>query len=116
MAIRSEQCHGSPMDKRLAMLEDLTRSGKADAFAWYALALEYKSKARFDDAMQTFSTLREKEPGYIPMYLMAGSMLIELGREQEARAWLTDGIQRAEAANNAHARDEMEALLDSISS
>ena len=102
------------MEKRLAMLENLTSSGKADAFAWYALALEYKSKGRIDDALQTFSTLREKDPGYIPMYLMAGSMLVEAGREDEARAWLRDGIERASAAGNAHARDEMTAVLDSI--
>jgi len=102
------------MEKRLAMLENLTRSGKADAFAWYALALEYKSKDRIDDALQTFSTLREKDPGYIPMYLMAGSMLVEAGREDEARTWLRDGIERAGAAGNAHARDEMTALLESI--
>ncbi len=102
------------MEKRLAMLENLTSSGKADAFAWYALALEYKSKGRIDDALRTFSTLREKDPAYIPMYLMAGSMLVEAGREDEARAWLQDGIERAGAAGNAHARDEMTVLLESI--
>jgi tetratricopeptide (TPR) repeat protein len=102
------------MEKRLAMLENLTSSGKADAFAWYALALEYKSKGRIDDALRTFSTLREKDPEYIPMYLMAGSMLVEAGREDEALAWLHDGIERASAAGNAHARDEMTALVESI--
>ena len=30
------------MNKRLAMLEAMTKSGKADAFAWYGLGMEYR--------------------------------------------------------------------------
>jgi predicted Zn-dependent protease len=102
------------MSKRLAMLEQLTSSGKADAFTLYALALEYKSLGRVDDALRTFQSLREKDPGYIPMYLMAGSMLIEAGREQEGREWLQDGKERAHGVGNTHAWDEMDGLLQSI--
>ena len=102
------------MSKRLAMLEQLTGSGKADAFTWYALALEYKSADRIDDALETFKTLRERDPSYIPMYLMAGSMLIDAGREEEAREWLNDGMERAKAAGNTHAHDEMDGLMQAI--
>ena len=103
------------MSKRLAMLEQLTSSGKADAFTWYALALEYKSADRVDDALATFVTLRGKDPSYIPMYLMAGSMLIDAGREDEALAWLTDGMERAKASGDSHAHDEMDGLMQAIS-
>jgi len=99
------------MDKRLAVLESLTSSGKADSFTWYALAMEYKSKGRVDDALAAFSALREKDPSYVPMYLMAASMLLGVGRGDEARDWLTEGVERAGAAGNAHARDEMQSLL-----
>ena len=102
------------MDKRLGILEGLASSGKADAFTWYALAMEYKSKSRIDDAMRTFMVLREKHPSYVPMYLMAGSMLLEAGRDDDAREWLTEGIEKASAAGNAHARDEMAALVAMI--
>jgi len=102
------------MDKRLAVLESLTSSGKADSFAWYALAMEYKSKGRFDDAAKTFAVLRTKDPSYVPMYLVAASMLQEMGRDQDAREWLIEGIERAEVAGNSHARDEMRALLDRV--
>ncbi|MFW5740958.1 MAG: tetratricopeptide repeat protein [Myxococcota bacterium] len=101
------------MSKRLAMLEQLTGSGKADSFTWYALALEYKSAGRVDDALTTFSSLRERDPGYVPMYLMAGSMLIDAGREEEARKWLEDGMQRATEKGDSHACDEMQTLLES---
>ena len=114
MAFAPEQCHIRAMDKRLAMLEGLITSGKADSFTWYALALEYKSKGRIDDALDTFSTLRKNDPSYIPMYLMAGAMLTRAGRNEDARDWLKEGIEKANAAGNTHARDEMKKLLDSI--
>ena len=103
------------MSKRLAMLEQLTSSGKADSFTWYALALEYKSADRIEDALRTFDKLREIDPDYVAMYLMAGSMLVDAGREDEARLWLEQGMERANAAGNAHARDEMDGLLQAIS-
>lgn len=103
------------MSKRLQMLEQLTTSGKADAFTWYALALEYKSAGRIDDATATFVSLREKEPDYVPMYLMAGSMLTEAGRSDEAIAWLKAGIERATAKGDTHARDEMQGILEQVS-
>lgn len=102
------------MSKRLEMLERLTGSGKADAFTWYALALEYKSAERIDDALSTFETLRTQDPDYVPMYLMAGSMLVDVGREDEARRWLEEGMTRASTKGDTHAHDEMEALLETI--
>ncbi len=100
------------MSKRLEMLEKLTSSGKADAFAWYALALEYRSANRIDDALRAFEALRALDPNYVPGYQMAGSMLASIGRESEARTWLRDGISRATAAGNDHARAEMQDMLE----
>jgi len=105
---------GRIMSKRLQMLEQLTSSGKADSFTWYALALEYKSAERIDDAVGAFSTLRGKDPDYVPMYLMAGSMLAEAGRSDEGIAWLKQGIERAQAKGDDHARDEMQLILDQL--
>jgi tetratricopeptide (TPR) repeat protein len=102
------------MSKRLEMLEKLSASGKADSFAWYALALEYKSVERVDDAMRAFQRLRETAPDYVPMYLMAGSMLQAMGRLDEAREWLTSGIEQARQKSDDHAKNEMTDLLDRI--
>lgn len=98
-------------DKRLSMLEQLTSSGKADSFAWYALALEYKGRGRIDDALATFTTLREKDAGYVPMYLMCGTMLLEASRADEGRAWLREGVGVARAKGDTHALSELESAL-----
>src|SRR5438045_2536260 len=75
------------MSKRLAFLEKLTRDGSDDPMAWYGLAMEYKVLERWDEALQTFTTLRARKPDYVPMYLMCGQMLIDRGRTDDARDW-----------------------------
>jgi predicted Zn-dependent protease len=99
------------MNKRLTMLESLTQSGKADAFAWYGLALEYKREGRSADCLATFQKLRELHPEYLPMYLMAGQVLLTEERTDEAKSWLKAGIVVAQQQGNAHALGELESAL-----
>ncbi|MSP25613.1 MAG: tetratricopeptide repeat protein [Myxococcales bacterium] len=101
-------------DKRLAMLEGLTESGKADSFGWYALALEYRGFARIDDAVRTFRALRTRDEAYVPTYLMCGTMLATAGRNGEAREWLEHGIVQARATGNTHAASELEDALHAL--
>ena len=82
------------ISKRLAVLEKMTSGGSADPFAWYGLAMEYKGLGRNDDAVATFVKLRALDPGYVPQYLMCGTLLLDLGRHAEARDWLEAGAPR----------------------
>lgn len=102
------------MNKRLAMLESMTASGKADAFAWYGLGLEYRREGRSADAIGTFQKLRELHPEYLPMYLMAGQILTETGRPEDAKEWLGAGIRLARAQGNGHALGELESALAAL--
>ncbi len=100
--------------KRLAMLEKLTGGGQADSFSWYALALEYSAAQRVDDALKAFQTLRVNDANYLPMYLMAGTMLTQAGRKDEAREWLESGIVMARAKGENHTMSELEDALNLI--
>ena len=104
----------STPSKRLLFLEKLTREGSTDAMAWYGLAMEYRNLQRWDEALQTFTTLRTHHPDYVAMYLMCGQMLDGLGRKDEAREWLETGIARARAKGDAHALSELQAALDAL--
>ena len=99
------------MSKRLAFLEKLVADGKADSFGHYAYALELKSLGRVDDAVGAFEALRAKEPGYVPMYLMCGTMLLDAGRSDQARDWLVQGEQNASAAGDVKALGEIRDAL-----
>jgi predicted Zn-dependent protease len=101
------------MNKRLAMLESMIESGSADAFAWYGLGMEYRRAGRVADALDTFGKLRNQQPDYLPMYLMAGQTLLDAARPAEAREWLEAGIAVARAQNAVHALGELESALES---
>lgn len=99
------------MNKRLEMLEKMVASGKADSFARYALAMEYKKEGRVEDALSAFGALRETDPEYVPMYLMAGQLLIDARRGEEAKGWLVAGIELAKKKGESKAQAELEAAL-----
>ena len=102
------------MNKRLMFLEQHVAAGGADSFAFYGLAMEYRKEGRMDDAIATFTKLRDKDPSYVPMYLMAGQTLIDGGRGAEAKSWLEAGIEVAKKKGDGHALGELESALASV--
>lgn len=100
--------------KRLEFLSKMAASGAEDPFVWYGLAMEYRSLGRHDEALATFSALRARAPEYVPMYLMCGQMLESMGRGEDARAWLTSGIDAARAKGDGHALSELEGALGAL--
>jgi predicted Zn-dependent protease len=102
------------MSKRLEVLKKMMAAGSTDPFVPYALALEYSGSGQIEDALQTFSSLRDAQPGYVPMYLMCGSMLVKAGRLDEAREWLSAGAQVARAKGDTHALGELETALAEV--
>ena len=100
--------------KRLAFLEKVTAEGTEDPLAWYGLAMEYRKLERWDEALQTFTSLRTRTPDYVAMYLMCGQMLSEANRKDEAREWLESGMTAARAKGDAHALSEIESALSTL--
>lgn len=99
------------MNKRLQMLTDLVEAGKADSFVRYALALEYKKEKRIDDALQAFEALRTADPNYLPMYYMAGQLLLDLEQPDQARVWFEQGIELARGKGDNKTLRELELAL-----
>jgi predicted Zn-dependent protease len=96
--------------KRLLFLEDLVKSGKADSFARYGLAMEYRKLGRLKEAATVFDDLLQSSPDYLPQYLMAGQLLVELEQVGAARQRLEAGIALARKLGNHHALSELEAF------
>jgi predicted Zn-dependent protease len=101
------------MSKRLEFLLKVT-AGTDDPFAWYGLAMEYRSLSRFDEAVATFERLKARAPDYVPMYLMCGQLLESMGRRDDARTWLTAGIGAARSKGDGHALSELESALGTL--
>lgn len=102
------------MNKRLAFLEQHVATGAADSFAFYGLGMEYRKEGRVDDAVATFAKLKEKDPDYLPLYLMAGQTLIDAGRPAEAREWLETGIAVAQKKGDGKTLGELESALATL--
>jgi len=96
---------------RREMLEQFVAEKPTDAFARYGLALECVKLGDDSAATEHFQKLLEAHPNYVAGYFQFGQLLGRLGRTQEARKLLSDGIVVAQKAGDMHARDEMQAAL-----
>ena len=100
--------------KRLQMLEKMIAAGTRDPFVRYARALELRGLGQLDDALTALSEVKALHPEYVPTFLMAGQIAIELERSDDARTWLSEGLRAAVAAGDEHARSELQTALDSL--
>jgi tetratricopeptide (TPR) repeat protein len=96
---------------RREILEEFVAAKPADAFARYGLALECVKLGDAQAALGHFQKLLETHPEYVAGYFQLGQLLGRLGRIEEARKMLSDGIVAAQKAGDIHARDEMQAAL-----
>jgi hypothetical protein len=102
------------MSARLVMLEKLIAKGSQDPFVHYAHAMEMRTLGRGADALQAFRDLRERFPSYVPTYLMAGQLALELSETDTARQFLEQGVTTARAQGDAHAEGELMKALSTL--
>jgi len=99
---------------RREILEQFVATRPTDAFARYGLALECVKLGDDHAAAEHFQHLIQHHPDYVAGYFQYGQFLARLGRDEEARKMLSDGVVVAQRAGDAHARDEMQAALNSL--
>jgi tetratricopeptide (TPR) repeat protein len=99
---------------RVATLKEILDANPDDAFARYALGLEYSGSGETDAALAEFQRLLAAHPDYTNGYFMAAQTLARAERIDEARALLDQGIECARRTRNQHALSEMEAMLDEL--
>ncbi len=85
-----------------------------DEFLRYSLALELDKEAQHERSLSEFALLMRNAPPYVPAFFMSAQQLARLGRIDEARAVLRDGIDQARTSGNAHAAGEMSEFLASL--
>jgi tetratricopeptide (TPR) repeat protein len=99
---------------RREVLEQFVAQKPGDAFARYGIALECAKLGDDQAAAGHFQKLLEDNPQYVAGYFQFGQFLGRVGRIDEARKVLSDGIVMAQKAGDEHARDEMEAALSML--
>lgn len=103
-----------PDESRVAALKELLTANPDDAFARYALGLEYSGSGDTDAALTEFQRLLASHPDYTNGYFMAAQTLSRADRNDDARAMLRKGIESARRTGNQHAQAEMQGMLDEL--
>jgi predicted Zn-dependent protease len=93
-----------------AMLADDPR----DTFLRYSLAMELAKEGEHQRSQEIYGALMADDPPYVPAFFMSAQQWVQLGRIDEARTALRDGIEQARRQGNAHAAGEMSELLASL--
>jgi tetratricopeptide (TPR) repeat protein len=101
-------------ESRVATLKEILDQNPNDAFARYALGLEYSGGGETDEALIHFKLLLQSHPDYTNGYFMAAQALARAERKDEARDMLLDGLECARRTGNHHALSEMEGMLDEL--
>lgn len=99
---------------RVTALQEILTANPSDAFARYALGLEYSGSGETEAALAEFQSLLLAHPEYTNGYFMSAQVLERAGRIDESREMLVKGIASARQSNNRHAQSEMEAMLEEL--
>ena len=100
---------------RRQQIEAMLKDEPEDTFLRYALATELEKDEQHEDSLEILHKLTLDSPPYVPAFFMAGQQLSRLDRIEEARDWLTRGIEQAQQQGNLHAAGEMQEFLMAIS-
>lgn len=95
------------MSSRLEQLELLASKDPCDPFIQYAIALEYVSSNRLEQAAEILERLMAASPDYTAGYHQAGRVYEQLDRDDEARRCYEQGIVVAQRQGDAKDLDEM---------
>ena len=101
---------------RREKIEAMLADDPGDVFLRYSLAMELDKEGDHDASLARFAELTRDDPPYVPAFFMAGQQLARLGRVDEARAFLRDGIEAARTQQDHHAAGEMSEFLASLGS
>jgi hypothetical protein len=99
---------------RREKIEAMLADDPGDKFLRYSLAMELDKEGNHDASLDRFAELTRDNPPYVPAFFMAGQELVRLGRIDEARTILRDGIAAARIQGNLHAAGEMTEFLASL--
>lgn len=102
------------MCSRREKIESMLAEEPGDIFLRYSLAMEHDKEGDHEASLAGLGRLCQESPPYIAAFFMAGKQLSRLGRIEEAREFLRNGIEAARQQGDRHAASEMGDFLASL--
>ena len=100
--------------ERIETLKNMLQAAPGDAFLQHALALEYVKMGDDATARTYFENLLAQQPLYIGSYYHLAKLLERSGATAAAIQWYQKGMERAGAAGDRHAYNELQAALEDL--
>ena len=100
---------------RLEQIEKMLAAEPADVFLNFSLAMEYVHADRPSDAIAQFVRVADLDSDYVAVYPQWANLLIGLGRKEEAKGVLGQGIAAAGRIGDKHAGEKMTETLKVLS-
>ncbi len=95
-------------------IEQMLKQEPDDVFLNFSFAMELSKENESDRALAQFDRVLSLDPTYTAAHYHKGNTLIGLGRQDEARVVLTEGVAACKQIGDDHAHREMLELLTSI--
>lgn len=92
---------------RLEQLKTMSQDDPDNSFIRFAIAMEYKSNDRLEEAIEEFENLRKKDEDYVGLYYHLGECYADNDNEDSAINIYKKGIAIAEKQNDQHAKSEL---------
>jgi len=102
------------VSSRLEKLQKFLQDEPDDVFTHYAIALEFKSMGRMQEAIEKFEEVIALDPDYIAAYHQLGLLFADMEQKERALEFLERGIVVAKRTGDVHAQQEMEEVRESF--
>ncbi len=99
------------MSTRISSLARAVKQNPNDSFYKFALALEMLKIDQPIKAKVLFEAIRNSDPEYVGVYYHLAKLYVQLGENKKALHTYKEGINVAEAQNDAHTKSELSAAL-----
>lgn len=99
---------------RLQQILTMLESHPSDPFLRFALAKEYESLERPEEALAAWDWFSENDPEYNGRYYHHARLLARNGRHDEATEVIREGLEVTRRQGDRHAHGELRALQDEV--
>ena len=99
---------------RREKIEAMLTDDPSDTFLRYSLAMELDKDGEHEASLAIFAELTADAPPYVPAFFMGAQQLARIGRSDDARKVLCEGIAAAHSQGDQHAAGEMTEFLASL--
>ena len=99
---------------RLEKLQSMLQDSPDDGFLNYALAMEFVSSARKDDALAAFRRVLTLDPQNSAAWFQQAQVLAGMEKFDAARECASQGVAAARAQGDQHAAEEIGGFLESL--